>query len=280
MSNNTPKLCLATGNGYPVSTEEQIPLIRASGFDGIFTGWSKDAPIGHWASLAAQNGLYYQSLHAPFNRADRMWEDDDSGDEVAEELCLCLDDCAKYGIPVMVAHAFIGFDKHAPNERGVERFSYVARHAELRGVKLALENTEGEEYLAMLLDALRDNPAVGFCIDTGHEMCYNHSRDLIGKYTGRVIATHLNDNMGITDESNITWHDDAHLLPFDGIADWSGIVRRLKSAGYDGPLTFELTSRNKPNRHTHDGYAGWNFEMFLANAYERAQRVLSLWNEE
>ena len=31
------KLILATGNGYPVSTEEQIPLIKKAGFDGVFT---------------------------------------------------------------------------------------------------------------------------------------------------------------------------------------------------------------------------------------------------
>ena len=252
-------------------------MIRKAGFDGIFTGWSKDAPIGHWASIIRDQGMLYQSLHAPFGHVDQMWEAGEMGDEVADELCACLEDCARHQIPLMVAHAFIGFDKHTPGDIGVERFSWVARRAEQVGVKLALENTEGEEYLERLMCAFRGNPAVGFCIDTGHEMCYNRSKDMIGKYSGRVIATHFNDNVGITDENNITWLDDAHLLPFDGIADWKGIIRRLKKAGYEGSLTFELTSLNKPDRHTHDGYANWSFEEYLAQAYARAKRIQDLW---
>ena len=38
------KLILATGMGYPVSTEEQITMIKAAGFDGVFTGWADGAP--------------------------------------------------------------------------------------------------------------------------------------------------------------------------------------------------------------------------------------------
>lgn len=267
------KLILATGMGYPVSTEEQIPLIKKAGFDGVFTGWSDHAPIGEWAKIVSDNGMIYQSLHAPFTRANRMWEEGQEGEDVADELCRCLDACADNGIPIMVAHAFIGFDTHNPNLWGVKRFGRAAEYAKNIGVKLALENTEGEEYLELLMDALSDNPAVGFCIDTGHEMCYNRSRDLITRWGDRLIATHLNDNMGITDENNITWLDDAHLLPFDGIADWQGIADRLTAVGYRGELTFELTSQNKPNRHTHDGYAAWSFEEYLAQAYERAVRV-------
>ncbi len=274
------KLCLAAGLGYPIPTEEQIPKIKAVGFDGIFTDWGYDLPIENWIRLVRDNGLIYQSFHAPFGQVWKMWEDGEIGSAVEKELCDCLSDAAKYGVPIVVAHAFIGFDRHEPTEIGIKRFTHVAEHARAVGVKLALENTEGEEYLAALMDALSGNPAVGFCIDTGHEMCYNRSQDMIGKYRNRVIATHLNDNMGIIDPDNITWHDDSHLLPFDGIANWKGIVSRLKAAGYTGPLTFELTSQNKPNRNTHDIYAGLSYEAFLALTYTHAQKVLSLWNSE
>ncbi|MBR5871269.1 MAG: sugar phosphate isomerase/epimerase [Clostridia bacterium] len=270
------KLILATGMGYPVSTEEQIPMIKAAGFDGVFTGWADGAPISEWAKIVSDNGMIYQSLHAPFTRANLMWLPGDGGEEVADELCRCLDACAENKIPIMVAHAFIGFDTHDPNPWGVKRFGRVADYAKNVGVKLALENTEGEEYLDLLMEELSDHPAVGFCIDTGHEMCYNHSRDLITKYGSRLIATHLNDNMGITDENNITWLDDAHLLPFDGIGDWQGIADRLSAVGYCGELTFELTSLNKPERNTHDRYAAWSFEEYLAQAYERACRLRNL----
>lgn len=122
-------------------------------------------------------------------------------------------------MPVVVEHAVIGFDKHTPNELGVKRFETLANEAERLGIKIAIENTEGEEYLERLLSCLNGHPAVGFCIDTGHEMCYNESRDLISKYARQLLCTHLNDNMKITGDE-ITWLDDSHMMPFDGLADW------------------------------------------------------------
>ena len=103
--------------------------------------------------------------------------------------------------------------------RGVKRFETLANEAERLGIKIAIENTEGEEYLERLLSCLNGHPAVGFCIDTGHEMCYNESRDLISKYARQLLCTHLNDNMKITGDE-ITWLDDSHMMPFDGLADW------------------------------------------------------------
>ena len=268
-------LCLATGMGYPVSTEEQIPMIGKAGFDGFFTGWGFGCPVAEWARIGRECGMFYQSIHAPFTRANKMWQTGAEGDDVVAELCACLDDCAENGVPLMVAHAFIGFLDHTPTEIGAQRFAKVGEHAKEVGVKLALENTEGEEYLAAAMEAAAGNPNVGFCLDTGHEMCYNRSKDMLALYGDRVIATHFNDNVGITGDE-ITWLDDAHLLPFDGIADWENIVARLDAHGYDGPYTFELTVLNKPDRHTHDRYAGWDFERYLAEAYQRAQRVLAL----
>lgn len=272
---NKTKLCLWAGMGYPVMIEDQIPLIGKAGFDGFFTGWGRGCPTAEWARIGRECGLFYQSLHAPFDRVNRMWQEGDEGDDVAAELCECLDDCAANDIPIAVAHAFIGFHDHTPTAIGEERFARVGEYAKKVGVRLALENTEGEEYLAAAMKATAGNPFVGFCLDTGHEMCYNRSKDLLALYGDRVIATHLNDNEGITGDE-ITWLDDAHLLPFDGIADWENIVRRLDDHGYDGPYTFELVRTSKPDRHANDAYLDWDFDRFLKEAYARAQRVLAL----
>jgi len=143
------------------------------------------------------------------------------------------------------------------------------------GVTCAFENTEGEKYLEKIKEHLWDHKALGFCIDTGHEMCYNRSNDMIGKYGDKLIATHLNDNLGITGEE-ITWIDDAHLMPFDGKADWQGIADRIKKAGCPDILTFELTTRSKPGRNTHDIYASLDIDGFLNLAHEKALKFVSL----
>lgn len=266
------KLILGTGMGFSdLSGLEQIPLIKKAGWDGVFTDWCEED--GNRALRAAidREGLIYQSVHAPFKYCGKMWEEGEEGElEVARQI-RCLRDCASVDVNLVVLHTIIGFDKFTPNELGIQRFGRIFDAAKQYGVTVALENTEGEVYLEALMNAYRDHPAVGFCIDTGHEMCYNESRDMITKYGDRLVSTHINDNMRVTGD-HITWHDDAHLLPFDGLADWEGVARRLKAVGYKGPLTFELTVKNKPNRNTHDRYAHLDFDGFVSLALERARR--------
>ncbi|MEE1010519.1 MAG: hypothetical protein U0L11_00620, partial [Acutalibacteraceae bacterium] len=93
----------------------------------------------------------------------------------------------------------------------------------------------------------------------------------------RLICTHLNDNLGIRDFSGkITYIDDLHLLPFDGIHDWQSVAKRLADCGFNGNLCFELNTTSKPNRHDNDKYAAMPIESYIAEAYNRACRVASL----
>lgn len=268
------RLCLALSGCFNLPYADQLRLIKEAGFDAFFCGWDPQN-LGAIAACAKEQGLIFQSIHAPFGKAADFWgENEEKGQAAVNELLACLADCAKYGVPIMVAHAFIGFKDHTPTEIGLERFGTVVQAAEERGVKIAFENTEGEEYLFALMERFKDSPAVGFCWDSGHEMCYNHSQDLLAKFGDRLIATHLNDNLGIRDFSGeITWIDDLHLLPFDGIADWDYNAVRLKKCGYDGILTFELTRASKPGRHDNDRYRDMPIEQYIAEAYKRACRI-------
>lgn len=218
--------------------------------------------------------MIYQSVHGPFFKMGEMWE---TGEDATAELIDCLHACKENGVPIMVVHTFLGFNSHTPNEKGLENFGKVVHEAENLGVKVAFENTEGDEYLAAVMERFKDSPAVGFCWDTGHEMCYNHSKDMLSLYGDKLIATHINDNLGIRDfDGNITWIDDLHLLPFDGIADWQGIADRLNKCGYDGILTFELNRCSKPDRHENDFYNEMPIEKYLTLAFMRACRVAAL----
>lgn len=260
-----------------VSFADRIKYIARAGFDAAFCGWKRGDYLAEIARELKSNAIIFQSVHAPFNKVNKLWEAGEEGDAVLRDLCDCLTDCAQNGAPIMVSHAWIGFGEQHPNDIGIDRFSTLLDHAEKCGVRVAFENTEGEKYLEYVRDCLFSHPAAGFCIDTGHEMCYNYGDDMITKYgaNGKLIATHINDNLGITGKS-ITWLDDAHLLPFDGVADWQGVVDRLGAVGYDGILTAELTTKSKPDRTTHDIYSELDCEGFVRLAYERVHRVSQL----
>lgn len=269
------RLCINDCFGFDLSIDERLRLIRRAGFDGFFSDWQPDAPIDEYARIAAREGLFYQSIHAPFGRVNTVWDEGEAGDEYIRMLEACVQSCADHDVPLAVIHPFIGFDRHEPNALGVERFDRLLTFADARGVLLGFENVEGEEYLASVMNELSHHPSCRFVWDTGHELCYNRGRDMMALYGDRLAGTHLNDNMGITGEQ-ITWHDDAHLLPFDGVADWPGIARRLQAHHFEGPLTFELINYNRPGRHTHDAYARWDAPEFLRQAHTRATRLAAL----
>ena len=256
----------------------RLRILKEAGFDGFFSAWGGKSDTLRLAEAARDLGMEFQSVHAPFNRIRDLWGDDEAAANAAlDQQLACLEDCRRAGVGLMVCHAFIGFEDHSPTDIGLRRFATLAEAAEKAGVRLALENTEGIEYLEALLAFFMVNPFVGFCWDSGHEMCYNHSRDLLAAYGERLFGTHLNDNLGIRDRGGrITWLDDLHLLPFDGIADWRYNRDRLRKCGFEGPLTFELNVGSKPGRHENDSYGQMKPEVYLAECYKRACRVRAL----
>ena len=260
-----------------LSSEEEIALHKRIGWDGVFTDWSES--FFQVAKKIKEENLFYHSVHAPYHGCRAIWEEGEQGERAVQELISCLRDCDKVGVRLVVSHAFIGFGYDTkPNQIGIERFGRVFQEAERLGITVALENTEGEDFLECLERVYKENKSVGFCIDTGHEFCYNGGQDLIGKYAEKLVSTHLNDNLGQTGEE-ITCLDDAHLLPFDGKVDWERVVRRLCKAGYQKELTFELKRLSKTGRNTHEQYERLSPAEFMKLAYKKAQ-TLREWMEE
>ena len=256
--------------------EEQLPVLKRTGWDGVFFLWTGQGSDHILASKIQAEGLVLQSVHAPYDRADKLWRHDDEGEaEVARQI-RCIRDTALWGCGLVVMHAVIGMERIAPTDRelecGFENFLKIFDAAASAGMIVAMENTEGEQYLDALMQHFRGHPALRFCIDTGHEICYNHCHDLIGKYADCLVCTHLNDNLGMSGEK-ITWLDDLHLLPFDGVTDWENIIARLNAAGYRGDVTLEVKLEGREGRHEHDGYRAMPFAEYAALALERAKRI-------
>lgn len=272
------KMSMAIGSGFDISAEDQVLLFKKAGFEGFAADYSLHRDIiPDLRALADKTQMIFSYIHAPFYTINKIWEHSKEADKATCELIDCLDICAENRVPIAVAHAYIGFDDAEPNEAGLENFDKVIRHAERVGVKVAFENTEGEQFLRAVMERFGDSDAVGFCLDTGHEMCYNHSRDMLSLYGKKIFMTHLNDNLGISDYDGKTiWTDDLHLLPFDGIANWQRIVERLEEHGYDGIYNFELNKFSKDGRHDNDCYIKMTAEEYITEAYKRACRVVSL----
>ena len=112
--------------------------------------------------------------------------------------------------------------------------------AERCHIRLALENSPGlavpgdywppnRELIGVLLESYPPE-YLGWCFDSGHAHVRNEM-EILETYADRLIATHLHDNDGLSDQ---------HLLPGQGSVDWRWIVSTLKRRGYTGPVNLEV----------------------------------------
>lgn len=272
------KLGMATSQSFGVDIETQIRLFRKAGFECFFTGWRED--LKKCREIADEIGIEFESVHAPFGKMGHMWNEGEEGEEFTETLIGCIRSCAEVRVPIVVAHIYGGKAiSNGPPEIGMARLRRAVDEAKRLGIKIAFENTYKPEYLAAVMDAFKDYNNVGFCLDTGHQLCMTPDIDMMELYGDRLIYTHLNDNLGISDfngEFNI--QDDLHLLPFDGIGDWDEIAAQLRKFGFNGTLTLELSIENCDNRYDNEKYQSVSIEQYIAEAYARACRVAALKN--
>lgn len=273
---NKTKLGISLKNSYPLPIAQVIRIIAESGFDALSPVNKNGADIKGIVSTAKECGLVLQSLHAPSSRSVDMWKEDKECSKLGmAQMLESLELCNEYEIPIMVAHIWQGYEPvDIPKAAGLENHGKLIDKAREYGVRIAYENTEGEEYLFALLENFRNNDTVGFCWDSGHELCYNGRKDLLGRFGDQLIMTHLNDNMGVASpEGKIFRTDDLHLLPGDGIGDWEYNIERLKKAKRQEILNFELSLDSKPDRHENDRYAAMPLKDYFAEVYSLASKL-------
>ena len=143
------KIGISIGNSYAIPTTEVVKMLAQIGFEAISPDWKRGIDLTDVISTARECGLAIQSIHGPFHGAAALWSEDEavSGPAIAE-LLEALEDCRRFAIPVIVMHTWIGFDyAQTPNETGLRNYGILVEKAKEYGVRIAFENTEGEEFL-------------------------------------------------------------------------------------------------------------------------------------
>lgn len=263
---------------YDVPMEQVIEMLSRRGFCAVSPGWSPALKLEELAACVKKHHMLIQSMHAPHKHIDYLWQPD-SPEAIAatDNILRCVEDCARFGIPVMVMHCWKGVDYTFPDTPLDYRcFDRVVETAGKLGVCVAFENLEGEEYLAALMERYRTLPQVGFCWDSGHDLCYPHKTDFLQQYADRLIMTHLNDNFGIRDpKGHPCGLDDLHFLPLDGKLDWEQAMARLASAKPQKILNFELKKTAKDPAATL--YADMSTGDYFNFSASRAKSILRMY---
>lgn len=241
------KLGFSLQASYGCPNERVIELLKNEGFSAISPVWTPELPLGELYEAAQKHGMVIQSLHAPHGDKSCLWDSKNPKSTVIEESILrCIDDCARFHVPVTVLHGWEGFTYTFREENlDFSVFDRIVDHAEKKGVSIAFENLEGEEFLHALMARYQDRPHIGFCWDSGHDRCYPHKEDCLKAFGQRLIMTHLNDNRGLrTSDGSFDAADDLHFLPYDGKIDWEQTMLRFQGLPRQEILNFEIKKRS------------------------------------
>jgi sugar phosphate isomerase/epimerase len=133
--------------------------------------------------------------------------------------------------------------------------SYARQHL----VRIALENMEGDDWeMLEILIGEYEPGLLGLCFDSGHANLSGHHFEHLEKLKDRLIAVHLHDNDGLTDQ---------HQIPFSGTVDWENLSSIIAHSTYGGCVNLEVTIRES-------GYT--NEEVFLRQAYLAGEQLTGL----
>ena len=152
-----------------------------------------------------------------------------------------------YGVSnlLQIGQSYITYKIYSPEKFKAQ---YEAELAAKLGVGLAFENMfDGDQRrfgsTAEDLIAIQDSfhsDLIGVCWDVGHaNRMYRDQLKPIRKLGSRIKALHIDDNYGTA--------RDVHLLPYEGLIDWSKVLRALREIGYDHDFAFEHALNPTPH---------------------------------
>lgn len=248
--------------------DELLKTIKKVGFDGVNFTWNNQNDFTTLVNKIKEYGLSIDYIHAPFNNINHFWYENSAvKDSLLNDLKSCVDFCKEIKVNKMVVHPFIGFDEHNPTLTGINYFEKLLKYAKSNNILICFENVEGEEYLSFIYTHLfKKYDNARFCLDTGHELCYNKGEDQLSKYGNFLSCTHINDNVGITG-STIWWTDDLHYIPGDGILDIENLVSRLKRINYKGNLSLEIKINHIYETNIYNNYKQMSLENYYLKAF-------------
>ncbi len=211
-------------------------------------------------SSREQFGFVFDSLHAPFLLTPDLSSSDNSvRTKAVDRLKLAIDDALELHIPIVIIHAHRGEAPQQLSSLGQRSFAELIEAAARTNIRLAVENTLDSN--APLEWILSQFPAatVGLCYDSGHDQLSSTvTFDLLRRWGDRLLTTHIHDNLGQSDD---------HLIPGQGIIDFSAFVRAFPWQTYNGHLNLEATMANSPVTDPAE---------FLTRALNAAEHLLTL----
>lgn len=256
-------VCVSNQNEI-VTPIETINAVCEAGFKNVFVQWydryDLDMSQAEQVRELQKRGINIIFAHLGYTDMEDFWTNEESCKSRIDRFIKDLDDLKEIGITTACMHV-LGHHETTTSEFGFREFKRLVRHAKEIGVNLTFENTIQKGILEEVFDYVKDEGA-GICVDVGHINCKFNGEFDYDHFKGAVRCVHIHDNLGPT--------KDLHLLPFDGVIDYTDTFKKLKSTGYDSYVTMELIYQGR--------YTSMDVKDFYKEGYQRGLKLQEIFD--
>lgn len=239
--------------GFNTKPELRAQQIKNAGFNCIITNADKkfnkqNGNIKKQIRLFKKHNLKLSSLHMAYNTSDLyyFWEEGKQGEKLKRNLIKDVKIAKKYGFTCVVVHLFGKY-----SAIGKQRLDEVLKVCEKLCVPLAIENINCKELFLNVFENI-NSPWLKFCYDSGHNNIFDKNFNYLEKFGNKLIALHLHDNNGKTDQHTIS--------KISSSINWDNIAQNLAHTE-NLSLDYELLNRE---------ISSFTSEQYLSAAFKQA----------
>lgn len=205
--------------GFKIPSEERCKMIKESGIDAVITTADKkynkqNGKLKEQMNLFNKYNIKVSSLHMAYKSSElpNFWKKGIKGAILKNRLKKDVKLAHKYGFNSVVVHLIGEYSKI-----GEKRLKNILKLCEKLNVPLAIENIDHQK---IFLDVFKNinHSHLKFCYDSGHNNVFDKDFDYLTKFGDKLIALHLHDNMGKSDD---------HTLNVFGTINWEEIAKKL-----------------------------------------------------
>jgi sugar phosphate isomerase/epimerase len=258
-----------------MSLETVMSMVKKAGFDILsLMGIGEEGSVflttqgrTRIKKMCSDYGIKIDSIHAPLgSNIDVSSLDTDVRKYSVGLVKKTIDACLDIGCTIVCLHLNNDFEDPELDTRletARESLQHLVPYAAQHNVFIALENLFRLNSLVLFdrMLAQFQEKSVGVCYDSSHAQICGDLYGILEKYKARIIAVHISDNRGQTDD---------HSLPYEGIIDWNTFARHFTRINYGGTFLLEVDMNNSVFKEP---------TVFLNEAYKRAKKIISLLTE-
>ncbi len=186
------------------------------------------------------------SVHLPFMPYKQVNFGDTAGP--AREYTIqmaknAIDRMGELGIPHLVIHSGVDMfdpDREKCMQAACASLAEIAEYGAPKGVTICVENmprTGLGRDIEEMKRLVASHPALRVCFDTNH-LLRNRHVDFIRELGDKIVTLHVSD---------YDFHDERHVLPYEGEINWIDVVTELEKVGYTGVWMYECGLGERPS---------------------------------